>query len=510
MRFLSSSIVLNDSIVLKGNSSDSTTLSFDLSGASDLIRVNGSVSNTIARFIANADKDSSFIVLDNPQLFQANDYIKIFQNDSALLFSNWAYGSVGQIVQISTIVGNRINLNSPLRKSFVLNDSCRVRKMLPVKEVGIECLKIKRLDQSLGQTTNIDINYAVNCWVKGVESDTCNFAHIAISNSSNIEISGCYFHDAFAYGGGGQAYGVVAQATSGECLIENNVFNHLRHSMLIQSGANGNVYAYNSSVNPYWVSGALPANSAGDMVLHGNYTFLNLFEGNTGQNIVIDDSHGINGPYNTYFRNRADLYGIFMNSNPPSNNQNFVGNEVTNNGPFMGMYQLSGNGHFAHGNNIKGTIQPANTNTLNDTSYYKKIKPGYIAFNATWPSIGIPNIISSGTIPAQQRQLQGSAFTDCAVDYKLVEQIIITDVKPKISLFPNPCNDRIYIEGIGVYEDTQCVLTIYNLMGDKVKIVALNGNEIVLNEVESGSYFYALQKGSNVLLRGKLIVINNQ
>ena len=505
-----SSIVLNDSIVLKGNSSDSTTLSFDLSGASDLIRVNGSVSNTIARFIANADKDSSFIVLDNPQLFQANDYIKIFQNDSALLFSNWAYGSVGQIVQISTIVGNRINLNSPLRKSFVLNDSCRVRKMLPVKEVGIECLKIKRLDQSLGQTTNIDINYAVNCWVKGVESDTCNFAHIAISNSSNIEISGCYFHDAFAYGGGGQAYGVVAQATSGECLIENNVFNHLRHSMLIQSGANGNVYAYNSSVNPYWVSGALPANSAGDMVLHGNYTFLNLFEGNTGQNIVIDDSHGINGPYNTYFRNRADLYGIFMNSNPPSNNQNFVGNEVTNNGPFMGMYQLSGNGHFAHGNNIKGTIQPANTNTLNDTSYYKKIKPGYIAFNATWPSIGIPNIISSGTIPSQQRQLQGSAFTDCAVDYKLVEQIIITDVKPKISLFPNPCNDRIYIEGIGVYEDTQCVLTIYNLMGDKVKIVALNGNEIVLNEVESGSYFYALQKGSNVLLRGKLIVINNQ
>ena len=505
-----SSIVLTDSIVLKGNSSDSTTLSFDLNGASDLIRINGFITNNFARFTASADKDSSFIVVDNSQLFQVNDYIKISQNDSALLFSNWAYGSVGQIVQIKTIVGNRINLSSPLRKTFSLSDSCKVKKVLPAKEAGIECLKIKRLDQSVGQTTNIDLNYAVNCWVKGVESDMCNFAHIAISNSSNIEISGCYFHDAFAYGGGGQGYGVVAQATSGECLIENNVFNHLRHSMLIQSGANGNVYAYNSSTNPYWVSGALPANSAGDMVLHGNYTFLNLFEGNTGQNIVIDDSHGINGPYNTYFRNRADLYGIFMNSNPPSNNQNFVGNEVTNNGPFMGMYQLSGNGHFAHGNNIKGVIQPANTNTLNDTSYYKKAKPGYIAFNAIWPSIGIPNTNSSGSIPAQQRQLQGNTFTDCAVDYKLVEQIIITDVKPKISLFPNPCNDRIYIEGIGVYEDTQCVLTIYNLMGDKVKIVALNGNEIVLNEVESGSYFYALQKGSNVLLRGKLIVINNQ
>ena len=74
-----SSIVLTDSIVLKGNSSDSTTLSFDLNGASDLIRINGFITNNFARFTASADKDSSFIVVDNSQLFQVNDYIKISQ-----------------------------------------------------------------------------------------------------------------------------------------------------------------------------------------------------------------------------------------------------------------------------------------------------------------------------------------------------------------------------------------------------------------------------------------------
>lgn len=414
------SITLRDSLVLKGNSSDSTTLSFNLGGNGDLIRMAGTISSTSAIISSHAYKDSTFIVVDNPSLFASGDYIKLTQNDSALVISSWAYGTVGQIVQVINIAGNRINLNSPLRKTYLVTESCKVRKITPRKNVGIECLKVKRLDSSVGQTTNIDLNYAVKCWIKGVEGDMCNFGHIVISNSSNIEVSGCFLHDAFAYGGGGQGYGVVVQYTSGECLIENNIFNHLRHSMLLQAGANGNVFGYNSSTNPYWVSGFLPSNSAGDMVLHGNYVFMNLFEGNLGQNIVIDDSHGSNGPYNTFFRNRADLYGIFMNNNPPSNNQNLIGNEVTSTASLQGLYSLAGTGHLAHGNNIKGTVMPNGTSTLNDTSYYRKSMPGFLNSYSTHPSIGIPNIISSGTIPARQRYNQSSDLTDCRINYPSV------------------------------------------------------------------------------------------
>jgi hypothetical protein len=95
-------------------------------------------------------------------------------------------------------------------------------------------------------------------------------------------------------GGGGKGYGIMVQNTSGDCLIENNIFRHLRHSMILQAGSNGNVFGYNYSIDPYWTEVSLPSNAAGDIVLHGNYVYANLFEGNLGQQIVIDDSHGIN------------------------------------------------------------------------------------------------------------------------------------------------------------------------------------------------------------------------
>ncbi|MES2621439.1 MAG: glycosyl hydrolase family 28-related protein [Bacteroidota bacterium] len=486
------SITLRDSIVLKGSSSDSTTLSFNLGGNGDLIRMAGTVSSTTAIITSDAYKDSTFILVDNPSLFTSGDYIKVTQNDSTLVLSSWAYGTVGQICEVKDIVGNRVNLNSSLRKNYLVAENCKTRKITPRKNTGIECLKVKRLDSSVGQTTNIDFNYAVKCWVKGVEGDMCNFGHIVISNSSNIEVSGCFLHDAFAYGSGGQGYGVVIQYTSGECLVENNIFNHLRHSMLLQAGANGNVFGYNSSTNPYWVSGFLPSNSAGDMVLHGNYVFMNLFEGNQGQNIVIDDSHGRNGPYNTFFRNRADLYGIFMNSNPPSNNQNIVGNEVTSTASLQGLYTLSGTAHLAHGNNVKGTIMPNGTTVLADTSYYRKSMPGFFNSYSTYPNIGIPNTISSGTIPARQRYNQSSDLTDCRVNYPYVYPNRYTSVNDTF------CNGSTYnfngtiINSGGAYSDTintgkgyDSVITLHLTKTDIDSSVIINSNTLTAFETNA-------------------------
>ena len=138
--------------------------------------------------------------------------------------------------------------------------------------------------------------------------------------------------------------------------------------MIVQAGANGNVFAYNRSVDPFWSQGLFfPSNSAGDMVLHGNYPFANLFEQNDGQNIVIDNSHGANGPYNTFFRNRGSLFGIFFSDNT-SPSQNFIGNEIPNTGTPYSLvnYTIQGSDQFLHGNNNKGAITPAGTNNLTD------------------------------------------------------------------------------------------------------------------------------------------------
>ncbi|MCB0664830.1 MAG: hypothetical protein KDC80_03365, partial [Saprospiraceae bacterium] len=218
-----------------------------------------------------------------------------------------------------------------------------------------------------------------------------------------------HFHHAFDYGGGGKAYGVVLHGSASLCLVENNIFNHLRHSILLQSGANGNVISFNYSTDPFWTS--FPNNIAGDIVCHGNYPFLNLFDHNIGQNIVVDNSHGANGPYNTFFRNRAELYGILMSAtNSPD--QNFIGNEITGTGLGQGNYALMGSGHFEYGNSDNGAIVPGGTGDLADMSYFYSSPPEFLA--ESLPLIGPPVSPNTKSIPARDRFLAATGLTVCS------------------------------------------------------------------------------------------------
>ncbi len=425
-------ITLPSNTILKGAGNAQTQLLFNLAGANDnLININGNPGNAIAGLTADAPKSATQIRVNTVAGFAAGDYIKLSQNDAALVTSSWALGSVGQIVQIDNISGNFINLKSDLRKAYTLIDAPQITKLNMQTGSGIECLKIKRLDATTGQTANIKIKYAAKCWVRGVESDSCNFAHIDIANSANIEVTGCYLHGAFGYGGDGQGYGVDLQTTTSECLVENNVFRHLRHAMLLQAGVNGNVLAYNYSIEPFWTGVLSPSNAAGDMVLHGNWVYANLFEGNIGQNMVIDNSHGKNGPFNTYFRNRGGTYGIFMNSSA-GDSSNIIGNEITN--ISTGFFNLTGNGNFVYGNNVKGTITPTGTSALNDRSLYRITPPYYFVQSFNFPTIGLPNTNGSGATPALMNYNMGTACNCSSTT------IILPIVLQSFTAFANGCN----------------------------------------------------------------------
>ncbi|MES2284596.1 MAG: glycosyl hydrolase family 28-related protein [Bacteroidota bacterium] len=494
-----SPINLRSGLILRGASSDSTTLEFDIAigNSSDAINIIGTTSNITAMLTSNVDKDSSSINVDDASGFTAGDYLKLSFNDSSILFSAWAYGTVGQIVKIESIASNKIFFANPLRLSYDIMKNPEITKLNMITGVGIECLKIHRADQTIGQTSNINFDYAAQCWISGIESFQCNFSHIEINRTTNLTITGSYLHDAFAYGGGGQGYGITCQTTSGECLIENNIFKHLRHSMLLQSGANGNVFGYNYSIDPFWTEPSLPANSAGDLVLHGNYPYANLFEGNIGQNIVIDDSHGKNGPYNTFLRNRGERYGIFMNNNPASDNQNLIGNEVTNTGISLGFYFISGSGHFQHGNNVKGTIYATGTNVLTDTSYYYSSIPSFLQSNPNWPSVGIPNTINSGTVPAKERFLD-AYYTTCSssIPTGLDKD---TGSSGILSIFPNPSHDLLYVKSTGNLNEP-IYLSIYNCIGSVTGHYCLTSSSqpIDLSSYTKGIYIIkALTKKKN-------------
>lgn len=431
-------IYLRSNFIIRGAGADQTTFIIEHPNNGHSFYATGYPTNDTSSLTQSANKGSNQLDVANAGAFSVGDWIQLQQNDVDLTTSAWAAGSVGQIAQITAIAGNTLTLASEMRMDYLMQRTPLIRRILPVENAGVECLKINRVDNTAPeQASNISFDYVVNSWINGVAFQNTTFAHIEANHSSNIDISNCHFKDAFEYGGGGRAYGVMLQFSTNECRVYNNIFDHLRHSMIVQAGANGNVFCYNYSINPFWTESALlPSNSAGDMVLHGNYVFANLFEQNDGQNIVIDNSHGGNGPLNTFFRNRASLWGIFF-SDTTSPGQNFVGNEIPNTAfPYSIVnYNLLGSGHFSHGNNNKNTITPSGTINLDDISYCYAQRPAYVPL-AYWAKIGPENTMNSGKIPAGIHfQLNELTAGSCGGTSALG---ISENANEYITLYPNP------------------------------------------------------------------------
>lgn len=442
-----STIQLPSHTILEGAGSNQSFLKFDLNGNSHAVEIKGNISNIITPLKQSASKHDTVIYLTSTINYEINEIIKLQLNDSDWTANPNLNYTVGQIIRIIGKTDTSLILNHPLRLNYPLARQPFIQKLEPVKNSGIRCLNITRNDATSTQTHTLFFDKAYNCFASGLVLQKANFAHIAMSNSSHISVEGSYFLNAHDYGEGGKGYGVLCQEASGDCLIENNIFEHLRHSMILQLGANGNVFGYNYSINPYWDQAPLPQDAAGDMVLHGYYPYANLFEGNIGNNIVIDDSHGINGPHNLFFRNQAKLYGIFMNNNPPSDSQAFVGNEIINNTDPYGLYILFGQGRFTYGNWVRNSIQPPNTEQLPDSSYYLKSRPNFLT-NYPWPSIGTPNNINTAIIPALYRYETLNVLTTCGgyipdFPVKILEQ---EKEQIKFILYPNPSSGNLRIK----------------------------------------------------------------
>jgi hypothetical protein len=365
-------------------------------------------------------------------------------DDEPLMFSLWAFGLGGALYQLKSIQADTLQWHLPIRITLPLDFHPKVSEVRPIQGVGLECFRFIRMDSTANQTSNIVLERAVNCWIIGVHSRLTNFGHVDIRQSAHLLIRGCYFEEAHAYGGGGQGYGVVLQGGSSMCRVENNIFRRLRHSVLLQSGANGNVVGYNYSREPFWNS--IPSNAAGDLVCHGNYPYLNLFEGNIAQNIVVDASHGKNGPNNLFFRNRAETFGIFMSAGSGTDSTHFISNEVTSTAFLQGLYTLIGRGNYEWGNWVRGAIRPSGTGIWPVSSYFLNAAPAYW-IGDTWPLIGTLNVTQSRQLPAMDRFVQG-IFTDCRINPErdtTTSSLPIVAEKKDWIVYPNPANGALYI-----------------------------------------------------------------
>ncbi len=302
-------------MVIKGLGSDKVIFFFQTgSSSNNCFSITGYSTGTTTALSESYVKDSNTLTLSSSRSdLNTSDWIELLD----IRMNGWNEGSwakVGQVVQIKEkISSTQFQLVDPLSMDYPTGFSPYIQKFVPVQNIGFEDFKIQRStnDGAANAGRNFYFSHAVNCWLYGIESHGTVTWHVDISASSHIFIHGCFFHHANAYGNPqGTGYGVVCEDRSTDCLIENNIFNYLRHAMLVESSANRNVYSFNYDYVrnydwafelPPWTSD--PVTGPSDIAVHGTYAHANLFESNCVELVYVDASHGNNGPYNTFFRN---------------------------------------------------------------------------------------------------------------------------------------------------------------------------------------------------------------
>ena len=188
-------IVLPSNIIIRGQGPGSTTFTMSLGGAGVGIDIRGSyIDQDTTSFVQSAVKDSIQLIVLNTAKFSIGDWVQIIQLDTDLVTSSWAKNTVGQIVKIEDIVNNKIVLASPLRMDYDMTRSPYMRKINPVQNVGIECLKIHRTDDTAPQqTSSVFFRYAVNCWVTGIVTEPSSMppesASASVSQFSSFSVS---------------------------------------------------------------------------------------------------------------------------------------------------------------------------------------------------------------------------------------------------------------------------------------------------------------------------------
>src|SRR3972149_1811412 len=416
--------ILNKGIVLRGDGPDKTLLK-SYSTSENIIYIYAYSSTTQTNVSSGYSKGSTSITVADSSAFGINDFILIDQdNDPAVTDDMQSYQTraVGQMIKIAGKSGNDLTLHRPLYYSYNAAMNPRITRLNVITKAGVEDLYIERVNSGSSQD-NIRFILAVNCWVKNIHSNMSERWHIRLEQSYGCEVRDSYFHDAHNHSGDhGYGVGLIKKATDN--LIENNIFNRLRHSMLLEWGGSGNVFGYNYSMNP--LNNDNPTDFLmSDIAVHGGHPHMNLFEGNIAAHIDLDNYLG-SSSHNTFFRNHIERKSIASVTNGlwaveiQANNlyANIVGHVLCTegcNGEIwrIGYDKLSttidarvGATLLKHGNFDYVSQQTSWDPSINDQnlpeSYYLSAKPSFYR-SLPWPSIGPDLGVKVGVLPAKMR-----------------------------------------------------------------------------------------------------------
>ena len=307
---LTGPVQMRSHVVVRGEGPARTQVRARLAGEGS--GVDGSGFHAVFRFqgdtiasldVVQAVEPGSRALVVGPHVFGVRpevgqQLILTMENDPAHGWNrfDWEKRVRGQVLQVTAVDGNKVWVDTEVRLPYPMSSSPAVELCRPIEGAGLEDLYIINDAQT---KANWDATFwrAANCWVRNCDIERVPDIAFHVWNSRWITVEGCYVHGALDYSGG-KGYGVNVCAHSSDCLVADNIFEQLRHSMMVQFGASGNVFAYNYSCEP----------AMSDIALHGWYGYMNLFEGNAATQIYVDNAWGRSGARNTFFRNRLKKF----------------------------------------------------------------------------------------------------------------------------------------------------------------------------------------------------------
>ena len=257
-----------------------------------------STANLKVGTLVNLDQleDSS----DDGTVFQASN-----ANSHNCLNCNYA-GRKGrpqtQIVKVTAITGNVVTITPGLYLPNWRADrspGAWWSSDTPISGSGVEDLSIDSGNVKTGGAIVAFYN-AYGCWLKGVRTMNAFDSHVKFWQSAHVTVSDSYF---FANQvARSQSYGTDTYLAA-DNLIENNIFHHVTVPNMNET-SQGDVYAYNYSINNFFGTNGVESGTA----LHSAYTHAAgnayfLWEGNDYDGISLENFHGP-AHFVTAFRNR--------------------------------------------------------------------------------------------------------------------------------------------------------------------------------------------------------------
>lgn len=166
----------------------------------------------------------------------------------------------------------------------------------PVFGDGIEDLSETHINSG-AQAGNVLLD-CTGCWVKGVRSIYADRSHVWVMQSPRAIVRDSYFYG--TKNAVSQSYGIEMYPSS-DSLVENNIFQRITVSQMINAACSGCVLSYNFTINDFQTASASYLFQS--VWMHAGGIDNVLLEGNVGSGLYSDLFHGSHH-FITAFRNR--------------------------------------------------------------------------------------------------------------------------------------------------------------------------------------------------------------